>query len=92
MQIIRPIDIYTREVWNFIQFDLNFVLNGYHVEVKPKGKRKWTIDLLRKWDNYSTRDSSIDSPTSIPSDVMVKLQLEIFERTKIITWKAWKNK
>ena len=48
IEIEKQIDAETKEVWSFNMFDLNAVFVAWHREVKPKGKRKWTIETF--WD------------------------------------------
>ena len=50
IEIEKQIDEETKECWGFNLFDLTAVFVTWHKEIKPKGKRKWTVVAF--WDKY----------------------------------------
>lgn len=88
MTVYVQIDECSREAWTFTQFGLHFVLTGFRIEVKPKGKRKWTTE--KGWSKYETRHNSAEEPKEIPLQVREQLKQEILAAVQIKLWNEWK--
>ncbi len=78
----------TAKVYDFNCFDTNIVFVAYSEEVKPSGKRKWRI--VKFWDNYNKRDSSIKEAPDLPLDVRQLAAVQMIEMIKVMTWNEWK--
>ena len=91
MKIIieKQIDDYTKEVWSFNTFDLNAVFIAWHREVKPKGKRKWTIEKF--WDKYG-RSTHMSSEPVLTENIRSEVLSEMMKHIKVYTWDEWNAK
>ena len=78
----------TKEIWRFTIIDLTAVFTGYFVYTKPKGKRKW--QLIKSWDKYSKRYSSIEEP-QLPMHVRSEVLPKLMEMCKVKTWQEHKG-
>jgi len=91
IEVTRAIDAETNEVFRFVVFDLILVFSVYLLTNKPKGKRNWKV--VKKWDNYNTRDSTIDQP--VLTDDIRELARHEFKRIvdegiKVKTWDEYR--
>lgn len=91
IEIEKQIDAETKEVWSFNMFDLNAVFVAWHIETKPKGKRKWTIEKF--WDKYNhRRNIGMVQEPELPEDIKAQVKEEVIKKIKVLTWDEWKPK
>lgn len=92
IEIENQIDAEAKEVWSFNVFDLNIVFIAWHIETKPKGKRKWTIEKF--WDKYNhRRHIGMAQEPELPEIIRKKVLHEVVtNRIKVLTWGEWKDK
>lgn len=90
MRIIveKQTDSETRETWYFNTFDLNIVFIFWSKEVKPKGKRKWTIE--KYWDKYSRRDYKMVDEPILTELIRNEALSEAFKNIRVLTWSEYK--
>ena len=86
IEIVKQIDAETKEVWSFELFALNAVFVAWKREIKPKGKKKWTIVIF--WDRYY-RNSPITEPI-LPEIIRSEVLSEVTKYVKVYTWDEWK--
>ena len=84
--IEKQIDSETKEVWRFYMFDLNAVFIAWHKEIKPNGKRKWTVE--KSWDKYN-RHNNILEPV-LPESIKQDVHAEVVKLIKVQTWSEFK--
>ena len=89
IEVEKQINNETREVWSFNTFDLNAVFVGWHREVKPKGKRKWTIE--KYWDRYARRDFNMATEPEIPEIIRDEALTKLTQLLRVFTWQEWKS-
>ena len=80
-------DAETKELWSFNMFDLNAVFVAWHREVKPKGKRKWTIEKF--WDKYGRREYNMVSEPVLPEIIRSEVLSEVMKYVRVHTWDEW---
>jgi hypothetical protein len=88
IEVEKQIDAETKEVWSFNMFDLNAVFVAWHREVKPKGKRKWTIEAF--WDKYGRREYKMVEEPTLPLGIRAEVLDKVMEYVKVNTWSEWK--
>jgi hypothetical protein len=84
----KQINAETKECWSFNMFDLNAVFIAWHREVKPKGKRKWTIEAF--WDKYARREYKMVAEPALPEIIRTEALSKVMEAVRIHTWDEWK--
>jgi hypothetical protein len=89
IDIVKQLDTETREVWSFNMFDLTAVFVSWNKEVKPKGKRKWTVE--KRWDKYRGRESNVNQEPILPEKIREDVLLELTKYIKVKTWSEWKT-
>ena len=87
--IEKQINDHTKEVWFFNTFDLNAVFIAWHREVKPKGKRKQTIEKF--WDKYG-RSTHMSSEPVLTENIRSEVLSEMMKHIKVYTWDEWNAK
>lgn len=90
IEIVNQIDDETRELWAFSMFDLTAVFVYWHIEVKPKGKRKWVID--KHWDKYAHRRYHMNNEPILPEIIRSEVLSEVMKYVRVHTWNEWKSK
>lgn len=89
IEIEKQIDAETKEVWSFNMFDLNAVFVHWSREVKPKGKRKWTV--VKFWDRYNRREYTMGSEPILPETIRSEVLSEVMKYVRVFTWDEWKK-
>lgn len=89
INIIKEIDSETREVWGFNWIDISIVFVEFCEEIKPKGKRKWTVSR-KIWNVYSSRDSTIPEPV-LPGEIRLQALEQALKYIKVKTWSEYKK-
>lgn len=90
VEIEKQIDAETKEIWSFNVFDLNAVFVSWHRKVKPKGKRKWTVNAF--WDKYSNRrEYKMVSEPVLPETIKSEVLSEVMKCVRVRTWDEWKS-
>lgn len=89
IEVEKQIDAETKEVWSFNMFDLNAVFVAWHREVKPKGKRKWTIEAF--WDKYGRKEHKMASEPTLPLGIRAEVLDRVMKYVKVKTWDEWKS-
>lgn len=87
IQIEVQIDDENKEVWGFNLFDLNLVFVTWHLEFKPKGKRKW--EIVKYWDKYGRYTSQMVIEPMLTQHIKEKALLQVIEMIKVKTWDEW---
>lgn len=88
IEIEKQIDAETKETWSFNMFDLNAVFVAWRREVKPKGKRKWTIEKF--WDKYGRREYTMVNEPVLPDIIRSEVLEKVMQYIKVHTWDEWK--
>ena len=88
IEVEKQIDAETKEIWSFNLFDLNAVFVAWHREVKPKGKRKQTIQAF--WDKYGRHDYKMSEEPVLPEIIRSEALSKVMECVRIHTWSEWK--
>lgn len=89
IEIEKQIDARAKEIWSFIMFDLNAVFVGWQKEVKPKGKRNWTVDKC--WDKYGRKEYNMVGEPVLPEDIKSEVLSKVMKKVKVQTWNEYKN-
>lgn len=89
ISVIRQIDEFTREVFDFNVFDTLLVFVKYTIESKPKGKRIWRTE--GSWDYYLGRMNTIKAEPELPNEVKNLAKEKFFELVKVLTSEEWKT-
>jgi hypothetical protein len=87
IEIEKQIDEETKEIWYFQMFELTAVFVAWQRQVKPKGKRKWTIE--KSWDKYIKRNT-LSEPV-LPEIIRSEVLSEVFKNVRVKTWDEYKS-
>ena len=89
IEVEKQIDAETKEVYYFRMFNLCAVFVSWDKQVKPKGKRKWTVTEF--WDKYNRVNSNMSEEPALPEIVRSQALSEVTKLVRVYTWDEHKG-
>lgn len=90
IQIQKEIDGHTKELWSFNMHGTYLVFVYWQRQIKPKGKRKWSVEKFWNAQENGGRYGMEDEPF-LPETIRSEAITELIKIIKVYTKDEWKN-